>query len=362
MIKKILFLAFNFLFLKNFILAEYKNKLKNEEKLNKQFKDFKTKFNKKYQTSEEENLRKKTFEENLKKIEKLQAKSNEKLKTNKDSATYGVTIFADLSLEEFRHRYFGLNTELAKQQDKNLRKDLTSNSDNQNVLNNLSNLKNEEPLPTKLDYRESGCVSDPLMSQGQCGSCWSFSAMYVVESCHAAKNGICIDYSKQQPVDCIRKCSGCNGGYPLYVLEHAKLTGIALDTDYPYLARKGKCRAKGKKFSPAVYVKTYGELSNLDENTVMKRALVDLGVGSIAMNANTLQFYTGGVLDDDASKCPPNELNHAVTLVGYNSESGKNYWIVKNSWGTKWGINGYFHVKIGSNVCGIKAYYWWVTC
>ena len=89
----------------------------------------------------------------------------------------------------------------------------------------------------------------------------------------------------------------------------------------------------------------------------MQYILKELGVYSIAINADQLQNYMNGILDLDATECDPAGINHAVTMVGYGiNEFGEKYWILKNSWGTDWGENGYFRVAFGKNVCGLQKY------
>ena len=84
--------------------------------------------------------------------------------------------------------------------------------------------------------------------------------------------------------------------------------------------------------------------------------IIHMGPLAVALNANPLQTYTGGILDKTSSQCPISGMNHAVTMVGYGSESGKDYWIIKNSWGKSWGEDGYFRIRRGTGCCGINCY------
>jgi len=84
--------------------------------------------------------------------------------------------------------------------------------------------------------------------------------------------------------------------------------------------------------------------------------LSSIGPLSIALNAEPLQFYGGGILDLNESQCDPQGLNHAVAVVGYGNEDGKDYWIIRNSWGSKWGEKGYFRIARGKGTCGINKY------
>ena len=97
--------------------------------------------------------------------------------------------------------------------------------------------------------------------------------------------------------------------------------------------------------------------SPVDEDEI-KEFLYEIGPLAVALNANPLQTYTGGILDKTSSQCPVSGINHAVTMVGYghDEETDKDYWIVKNSWGQSWGEKGYFRIKRGSGTCGINCY------
>ena len=88
----------------------------------------------------------------------------------------------------------------------------------------------------------------------------------------------------------------------------------------------------------------------------IKNYLLKTGPLAVALNADPLQYYDSGILDLDTEECDPEGMNHAVTLVGYGSENGNDYWIVKNSWGTSWGEQGYFRIARGKGTCGINTY------
>ena len=133
------------------------------------------------------------------------------------------------------------------------------------------------------------------------------------------------------------------------------------DTDYPYKGYKSTCNSNPSKYvnmKVTGYTK-WGSSSStwspVDEGEI-KEFLYETGPLAIALNADPLQTYTGGILDKSSSQCPTSGINHAVTMVGYGNENGKDYWIVKNSWGINWGENGYFRIKRGSGTCGVNCY------
>jgi hypothetical protein len=88
----------------------------------------------------------------------------------------------------------------------------------------------------------------------------------------------------------------------------------------------------------------------------MKAYLVNTGPLAIAINANLLHFYIGGIIDADPVKCNPINFSHGVTLVGYGVEDGKEFWIIKNSWGEEWGESGYFRLARNKYACGVNRY------
>ena len=102
----------------------------------------------------------------------------------------------------------------------------------------------------------------------------------------------------------------------------------------------------------------YKKLNYPADEEEMKEFLYETSPLIVGLNGTPLQTYSGGIIDKTSSECPSSELNHVGILVGYGHDdaSGKDYWIVKNSWGEKWGENGYFRIKRGSGTCGINTY------
>ena len=164
-------------------------------------------------------------------------------------------------------------------------------------------------------------------------------------------------------IDCDTLDSGCNGGLMEYAFTWLKQNGIMKEEDYPYTGYKGTCkydRSKTIDMKVTGYKKLGSSSSTwspVDEEEI-KEFLYATCPLSVALNANLLQTYTGGILDVPSSKCPTSGINHAVTLVGYGYDNalGKDYWTCKNSWGQNWGESGYFRIKRGSGTCGINNY------
>jgi len=128
--------------------------------------------------------------------------------------------------------------------------------------------------------------------------------------------------------------------------EYAILHGICKEGDYPYTAVDGSC----KTCKPVAFLTGYADITPNDENAILKAA--NIGPVSIAIEADraAFQFYASGILDD--SSCGTN-LDHGVAIVGYGTDSGKDYWIVRNSWGATWGEAGYVRLVRNKNECGL---------
>eukprot|EP00470_Lotharella_oceanica_P000687 CAMPEP_0170174086 /NCGR_PEP_ID=MMETSP0040_2-20121228/7333_1 /TAXON_ID=641309 /ORGANISM="Lotharella oceanica, Strain CCMP622" /LENGTH=325 /DNA_ID=CAMNT_0010415577 /DNA_START=50 /DNA_END=1027 /DNA_ORIENTATION=- len=208
--------------------------------------------------------------------------------------------------------------------------------------------------PSSVDWTSQGAVT-PVKNQGQCGSCWSFSATGALESANYIQNGKLESYSEQQLVDCARKYgnAGCNGGLMDSAFEYVIANGICSESDYPYTARDGSCRSSCNPLLKSV--SGYKDVRSADESG-LKTAVAKQPV-SVAIEADkpVFQFYSGGVLT--GSGCGT-QLDHGVLVVGYGTMGGTDYWKVKNSWGASWGTKGYILIERGAGgrgVCGIAS-------
>ncbi|XP_031833431.2 uncharacterized protein LOC116427339 [Nomia melanderi] len=298
------------------------------------FESFVDEYGKKYDSPEEKQMRLNVFKKNLKRIEELQ-------KYEQGTAEYGVTMFADLTSKEFKSRYLGYRPELRQK----------------NAIPFPEAKIPDIDLPPKFDWRTHNAVT-PVKDQGSCGSCWAFSTTGNVEGQYAIKHGKLLSLSEQELVDCDKADSGCMGGE----MDNAyrtieQLGGLESETDYPYDARNEKCHFdKGK-----AVVEVVGALNISSNETKMAQWLVKNGPISIAINANAMQFYLGGVSHPYKFLCNPKDLDHGVLIVGYgmskyplfNKELP--YWIIKNSWGPRWGEQGYYRVYRGDGTCGLNT-------
>lgn len=212
-------------------------------------------------------------------------------------------------------------------------------------------------LPASVDWVSAGKVTG-VKDQGQCGSCWSFSATGSIEAAYAIENNASpISLSEQELVDCSGSYGnqGCNGGLMDDAFEFVIANkGLCTEADYKYTAQDGSC--KKSKCTSAVTISSFTDVQKNSE-AQLQAACAQQPV-SIAVDASEgWQMYSGGILDA-SSGCSTN-LDHGVLLVGYGTEAGKDYWKVKNSWGTSWGEKGYIRLKRnvgGAGTCGLCSF------
>jgi len=250
------------------------------------------------------------------------------------STTLAVNEFADMTFEEFHARMTGLQAR---------------NSEYLRALNSEGPHSKLTKLASSVDWRQKGAVT-PVKNQQSCGSCWAFSAIGAVEGVHAIKTGKLVSLSEQQLVDCSRSYGnrGCNGGLMDQAFEYIiKNQGVTTESAYPYTAKDGTCRT-GQ--TAAATLTKYVDVTANSESALL--AAANIGPVSVAIEADTqvFQFYQSGILDD--VRCGQ-QLDHGVLLVGYGTENGKDFYVVKNSWGSSWGEGGYIRMARGKNQCGI---------
>jgi len=295
------------------------------------FVSFSQKYSKSYHHDEFQH-RYSVFKNNLDFINSYNAKKN--------GVTLAVNEFADLTHAEFQ-RFRGLKK--------------VDIDPSKNVVSAL-----DASLPTSLDWRSKGAVTG-VKNQGDCGSCWSFSTTGSVEGCHFLGTGLLslVGLSEQNLMDCstAEGNEGCDGGLMTdamtYIIQNG---GVDTEASYPYLAEDGSCHyraaSKGATLSSFVNVKQG------DESDLQQKA--NLGPTSVAIDAsqNSFQFYSSGVYYEPA--CSSTALDHGVLVVGWGVDSSNketpDYWIVKNSWGTSWGQEGYIWMaRNKQNNCGIAT-------
>ncbi|VDO40379.1 unnamed protein product [Onchocerca flexuosa] len=211
-----------------------------------------------------------------------------------------------------------------------------------------------ERLPAAVDWRKKGLVTS-VKTQGECGSCYAFTAAAALEGYYKKKKGKLIDLSPQNIVDCSRNYGnkGCTSGTVHASFDFAKEYGIAQESKYPYVETEQRC--KWEKNIGIVTIEDYAVLAKGDE-LALKHAVAKHGPIATAIHSSLLSFkvYKSGIYSSSYCRRP----NHAVLIVGYGTHrTSGDYWIVKNSWGTDWGDKGYFYLaRNKGNMCDIATY------
>jgi len=210
-----------------------------------------------------------------------------------------------------------------------------------------------------INWVDAGAVT-PVKDQGQCGSCWSFSSTGSIEGAHFVATGELLSFSEQQLVECSHGLlgnHGCNGGLQTYAYQYYESHFAELESVYPYTSGNGKADYSNcsydSKSKTAVEVSGFKNVTPSNP-TQMKSALTTSPL-AVAIEADKMVFqtYQSGVLS--SSKCGTN-LDHAVLVVGDGMEDGQEYWLVKNSWNTTWGDQGYIKLAkdSSSGTCGVQ--------
>jgi len=246
---------------------------------------------------------------------------------NTEDHSYKVAVnqFADLTNKEFQ--------QLNGYSSVPMKKTVKSSDRHHTVTSN----------PSAIDWRSKGAVTN-VKDQGQCGSCWSFSATGSTEGAWALAKGQLIPLSEQQLMDCSTSYgnAGCEGGMMdpafQYIIANG---GITTEAAYPYTAQDGSSCLVNSSTQYAVTLSSFGDVT-LYSDSAMETAVARQPV-SVAIEADqqSFQFYSSGVYSDTACGT---QLDHGVLVVGYGVDTNQKYWIVKNSWGASWGDSGYIRI------------------
>lgn len=303
------------------------------------WREFKLKFGKFYPKKHEESGRYFIWKQHLKEI--LEHNNNADNKFKK-----GINQYSDLTHQEFREQMGGCFK---------LPKHILEG----NVTEGSTWLPpSHVDIPDTVDWRTEGYVT-AVKNQGQCGSCWSFSSTGSLEGQTFKKTGRLPDLSEQNLVDCTKSYGneGCRGGWMDNSFKYIRDNhGIDSESGYPYYARElGYCYYN-VKYNTATDTGFY-DLPSGDENA-LKIAVATVGPISIAIDATHPSFtsYRSGVYIEPLCGNGLANLDHAVLIVGYGTENGEDYWLVKNSWATTWGDAGYIKMaRNRNNQCGVAT-------
>ena len=220
-------------------------------------------------------------------------------------------------------------------------------------------------LPDFFDWRNVSNVNyvSPIRNQGQCGSCYSFASMAMLESRLriATGNKLQVVLSPQDVVSCSEYAQGCEGGFPYLIAgKYAEDFGVVEESCFPYLGEDSPCKKESgclRYYSTNYYY--VGGFYGACNEPEMRLELVNNGPVAIGFEVyKDFVNYKGGIYHHTTllDKFNPWEItNHAVLVVGYGTENGVAYWIVKNSWGEEWGEEGYFRIRRGNDECGMES-------
>eukprot|EP00823_Brevimastigomonas_motovehiculus_P004595 TRINITY_DN306_c0_g1_i1.p1 TRINITY_DN306_c0_g1~~TRINITY_DN306_c0_g1_i1.p1 ORF type:complete len:349 (-),score=80.34 TRINITY_DN306_c0_g1_i1:318-1364(-) len=308
------------------------------------FSEWKQKFHKVYSNDNEEALRFENFKASMVRVADRQTRA---VRTK-----WGLTKFADLSVEEFRAKYL------------NFRPPQTPPSlPLSPSLSSLSTLKKKiktNSPPKSFNWYEEGKVTG-VLDQGQCGSCWAFSVVENIESMWAIAGHSLVELSEKQVIDCDKVDEGCEGGFPDTAYQYIiNATGIETEKAYPYDPWTGKCKFDKTKVAARISGFNYAippctDSCRHQDEEKLRTQLVDIGPFSICVNADPWQDYHGGDCCDDLCPSSYKDMNHCVQLIGYEQWPGR--WVARNSWGG-WGEGGWIYLYAKRNQCGLAN---WVT-
>ena len=295
----------------------------------KEFNSFRERFNKNYLSKDELNSRFTVFRNNFIDILVHNADVSQNF-------TLGVNQFTDLTPQEFKEQYVSGLKPVGSYGCKPFSSTASS-------------------APSSIDWRSKNAVTS-VKDQGQCGSCWSFSATGAIEGAWAISKEQLVDLSEQELVDCATgfaySSHGCQGGIMEGGFKFVIQNGQCSLSSYPYTAKDETC----KTCTALAHISSCSDVKPNDQVS-LKGAVSQQPVAvAISADSRIFQSYSGGVIT--SSSCYTS-LNHGVLVVGYGTENDVDYWLVKNSWGPSWGSAGYVKIQKSSStndpgVCGIS--------
>jgi cathepsin L len=297
--------------------------------------DFKAQYGKSYESASEEAKRMDIWMRNKANVEQ----HNKKFNQGEVSYRKAINKFSDMTTLEVQKRYVG-----------------TKPRQPIGAFEKQIEITPLEPLPKEMDWRKRGAVTE-VKDQGDCESGYAFSAVGSVEGQYFQKTGELVNFSVEQVIDCSApfgnsRCSG--GNMPAAYFYISSETGITSEDVYPFVTNRNE--TKQCSFNPDTAVaEIFGFFQYTESEFNLKHAVGFYGPISVAVNVgNSFISYSGGIYNE------PNCLNgylHGVLVVGYGRENQTDYWIVKNSWGTKWGEQGYIRMsRNNGNQCSIASH------
>lgn len=283
-----------------------------------------------YANQDEDNLRKALFISRLTTIQE----HNQRYSDGKVTYRIGLNKFSDLTEEElhwYTHGYVGVPQ--------------------QNITKKIFKPTNSIQHSEAIDWRESGIVPD-VKDQGNCGSCWAFAAIGTIETHYGLYKKKNVSLSEQQLLDCATDNYGCSGGWVEKAYAYIIKNGIHSDQDYPYKTTQTACR-----YNPSKSIFKINDVAFIEEGNEehLLKGVAEKGAISVAIDATgNFAAYQSGIYYN--SNCSTSKLTHAVIIVGYGQENGKDYWLVRNSYSKSWGENGYVKMlRNKNNHCGIAS-------
>lgn len=241
-----------------------------------------------------------------------------------------------------------------------------------------------EKVPAQFSWVDTGCVATPI-DQGSCGSCYAVSTMSAIETTRCINQGSGATLSSEEIVDCgVRSglnIHGCDGGWPTSVFKYLQRTRqVSREKCYPYSlsssTKHKSCRTRNNNYGRRSQLQSnddcqlnpsltssrgiqYKVLQN--ERDILYHVAKTGPVVTVLQTTNKLLFYGSGVMEDNSCSGSRDAVDHAITIVGYGRENNLDYWLIKNSWGTDWGLGGYAKVRRGQNTCSIGRWGWVMT-
>ncbi|KAL5460170.1 hypothetical protein EMCRGX_G033598 [Ephydatia muelleri] len=305
-----------------------------------QYESFLKLYDKKYVNDSTESTRRfEIFQESLRRHHHL---NSYELHHN-GAAKYGVTKFSDLTVDEFKSLY------LSPARTPVRGKAVTSCDYKQGSVKNP---------PSQYDWRDKNVVT-PVKNQGQCGSCWALAVVETIESSWSIQSQTLLPLSSQQVISCDyspnQSLDGCDGGSLSSAFatlqSRQNISAIVPESVYPFVSGDGQTYPCRKDVPPAgVQLVQYNYCQPLENETNMQALLYTYSPLTVSVNAVSWQDYIGGIIQHH---CTNAAIDHAVQLVGYDLTGPLGYWIVRNTWGTDWGEDGYLRLLFGANTCGV---------